>query len=100
MEPSWALGQVLLDGYDFEDDLATLTEAAVRCGVAQDSAAGRDRVSMRLMGSIMARPSEVSRRFWSIARSEGAISATDWFYRLCCDVDYVLKSAIARNLKW
>ncbi len=100
MEPSWAMGQVLLDGYDFEDDLATLTEAAVRCGVAQDSAAGRDRVSMRLMGSIMARPSEVSRRFWSIARSEGAISATDWFYRLCCDVDYVRKSAIARNLKW
>lgn len=97
---SWAKAQVLLDGYDFESDLSTLADAAVECGAAQDSATGRDRISMRLMGSIMARPSEVTRRFRSIGSREGALAATDWFYRLCCDVDYVRRSAIARNLKW
>ncbi len=88
------------EGYDVEEDLATLAEAGVEQGLAEDSLTGRDRLSMRLMGAIMPRPSEIARRFDSLRTSQGAEAATDWFYRLCVDVDYVRASAIARNLEW
>ena len=90
----------LPDDYDFEDDLATLADAGIEAGQAEDSATGRDRLAMRIMGSIMPRPSEVARRFEDLRRLGGPEEATDWFYHLCCDVDYVRRSAIAKNLEW
>ncbi len=91
---------VLPDGYDFEADLAVLADAGVQAGLAEDSATGRDRLSMRLMGSLMARPSEIAAHFDRLVLSEGPKAATDWFYQLCCDVDYVRRSAIAKNVAW
>jgi len=98
-DPS-AAGQEAAEGYDFEADLALLAEAGVARGLAEDTATGRDRLAMRLMGELTPRPSEVSRTFRDLLRSRGARAATDWFYRLCCDADYVRRSAIARNLAW
>jgi UDPglucose--hexose-1-phosphate uridylyltransferase len=86
--------------YDVEDDLAVLAAAGVAAGRAEDTAAGRERLAMGAMGSIMPRPSEVARTFWERYRAQGPTDATDWFYRLCCDADYVRTSAIARNLAW
>jgi UDPglucose--hexose-1-phosphate uridylyltransferase len=88
------------EDYDFERDLAILAEAAILAGQAEDTATGRDRISMRLVGSITPRPSEVNARFGSLYDAKGAEAATDWFYSLCCDVDYVRRSAIAKNLEW
>ena len=90
----------LPDSYDFEDDLSLLAEAGVASGQAEDTASGRDRLMMRLMGAIMCRPSEVAERFDTLAQAVGPKAATDWFYRLCVDVDYVRASAIARNIAW
>ncbi len=87
-------------GYDFEADLALLAEAGVSAGMAEDSVTGRDRIMMRVMGAIMPRPSEVAERFAALTATGGSMAATDWFYRLCCDVGYVRESAIARNVKW
>ncbi len=91
---------LLDEGYDFEADLALLAEAGVAAGQAEDTASGRDRLMMRLMGAIMPRPSEIAARFDALAASEGAQAATDWFYQLCVDVDYVRASAIAKNIAW
>ena len=85
---------------DFETWLSLLAEAAIANGMAEDSATGRDRICMRIMGAIMPRPSEVARHFDGLYRGQGAAAATDWFYGLCCNVDYVRRSAIARNVKW
>jgi UDPglucose--hexose-1-phosphate uridylyltransferase len=86
--------------HDFEKDLAILADAGVAAGQAEDTASGRDRLTMRLMGAIMPRPSEVAARFDELVATRGAKAATDWFYRLCVDVDYVRASAIARNIAW
>ena len=95
--PVWVC---LEEGYDFEDDLSALAEAGVEAGQAEDSATGRDRLAMRVMGAIMPRPSEVARRFDALVAARGPQAGTDWFYQLCCDVDYVRQSAIARNVAW
>lgn len=94
------LDAVLGESYDFESDLACLAEAGVSAGQAEDTASGRDRLMMRLMGAITPRPSEVAARFDALVAAQGPRAATDWFYRLCVDVDYVRSSAIAKNVAW
>ncbi len=91
---------ILPDGYDFEADLALLADAGVAAGQAEDSATGRDRLMMRIMGALMPRPSEVAAHFDALRAESDVQAATDWFYQLCCDVDYVRRSAIARNVAW
>ena len=88
------------DEPDLDAVLSVLAEAAVANGQCEDSASGRDRIMMRVMGALMPRPSEVAARFRGLRADEGPKAATDWFYAISCDVDYVRRSAIARNLSW
>ena len=86
--------------FDLEGTLAVISEAAVANGAAEDTASGRDRVSMRIMGQLMPKPSQVAEEFNGRLFVGEGHSATDWFYRLCCDAGYVRRAAIARNIKW
>ena len=100
-EGSWVLaGPRHQAGFDLDAALATIAEAAVATGAADDTASGRDRLSCRVMGLLMPKPSQVSARFHELASECGPKAATDWFYRLCCDAGYVRRSAIARNVRW
>ena len=87
-------------GLDLEAALAALADLAVENGQVEDTAGGRDRVSMRVMGTLMPRPSETVSSFEGLLADEGARAATDWFYRVCCDAGYVRRAAIARNIQW
>ena len=97
----WALAVPRADAsFDLDAALSALAEVAVATGAADDTLSGRDRASMRAMGTLMPRPSEVAARFGELASAEGPRAATDWFYQLCCDAGYVRRSAIARNVQW
>lgn len=85
---------------DFEALLSELVEVAVANGRVEDSAAGRDRAAMGLMGVFVPRPSELRATFDKLFSAEGAKAATDWFYRLCENAGYVRRSAIAKNIAW
>ena len=52
-----------LPDFDLEGTLAALSEAAVANGAAEDTASGRDRIAMRIMGALMPRPSVVNEEF-------------------------------------
>ena len=97
---AWVLDGGAPAGTDLDALLATIADVAVVNGVADDTASGRDRVSCRVMGLLMPKPSQVSAHFRELARADGPKAATDWFYQLCCDAGYVRRSAIARNVKW
>ena len=84
---------------DLEATLADLAEVAVANGCVEDTANGRDRIAMRIMGSLMPRPSETISIFEALVE-EDPTAATDWFYRVCCDAGYVRRAAIARNIQW
>ena len=86
--------------FDLEGALAKISEAAVANGSTEDTASGRDRVSMRIMGQLMPKPSQVAEEFNGRLFVGEGHAATDWFYRLCCDAGYVRRAAIARNIKW
>ena len=89
-----------LPDFDLEGTLAALSEAAVANGAAEDTASGRDRIAMRIMGALMPRPSVVNEEFNGRIGVNEPRAATDWFYGLCCDAGYVRRAAIARNIKW
>ena len=86
--------------FDLDSALAVLAEQAVQNGLVEDSATGRDRAAMRVAGCITPRPSEVAARFEALQDADGPQAATNWFYELCCNVNYVRESAIARNVEW
>lgn len=54
------------DIFDLEDTLALLARTAVLNGKEEDTAAGRDRISMRIMGILMPKPSDVFRTFHAL----------------------------------
>ena len=100
-EDAWALnGAPDARGFDLEAALLALGDAAVAKGAEEDTASGRDRIAMRVMGLLMPKPSQVAARFNASLADDDPREATDDFYRTCCDAGYVRRAAIARNVKW
>ncbi len=87
------------DDFDLEAACERLGEVAVATGAADDTPSGRDRALTRAMGVLTPRPSAVAERFGKL-RQDSPTAATDWFYRMSCDVRYVREAAIAKNVSW
>jgi UDPglucose--hexose-1-phosphate uridylyltransferase len=51
------------------------------------------------MNTVMPRPSEVANKFFSLKETSEK-KATDWFYRLNNDCEYIRRERIAKNIKW
>ncbi|MFD0673989.1 UDP-glucose--hexose-1-phosphate uridylyltransferase [Cohnella sp. GCM10027633] len=77
-----------------------LDEAAAR-GLMQDNLlVYRDLFDARIMGLLMPRPSETNRKFRDLAQERGVAGATDWFYRMNVDVNYIRMERIRKNGYW
>ena len=59
----------------------------------------RDLFDTKVMGALMPRPSEVVAKFESLY-DKSPEAATDYFYALSCDSNYIRRDRIARDLKW
>jgi len=79
--------------------LAALTDEAVKTGLAADTIAGRDLFDTKLMGVLTPYPHEVERIFWE-KYAVSPEAATDWFYELAADTNYIRADRTARDLKW
>ncbi len=79
--------------------LDALCEDAIARGVfPPEPDAYREMFSARLMGLLTPTPSAITNRFTSIERAQGIAAATDWFYALCRDNNYIRVDDIARNV--
>ncbi len=65
----------------------------------EDSIVYRDLFDTKIMGLLVPRPGEVVRRFRELYK-EDPVKATDYFYKLCCDSDYIRRYRIKKDLKW
>ncbi len=59
----------------------------------------RDLFDTKIMGCLMARPSDVNRKFYRLYENSPR-EATDYFYRLACDSNYIRRDRIKRDMKW
>lgn len=82
-----------------DEILKGILEDAVIRGMCCDSVTGRDLLDTLLMGLLTPPPREVRRQF-KLLHSQDPQSATDWFYRMCQDTDYIRRQRIQRDVKW
>ncbi|ULL13232.1 UDP-glucose--hexose-1-phosphate uridylyltransferase [Paenibacillus sp. H1-7] len=81
--------------------LESLLDYAAETGILEDNNTTlRDLLDAKIMGCLMPRQSEVARRFWTTAKQDSVEQATDEFYRLCIDSNYIRVDRIAKNQYW
>lgn len=87
--------------YDsLEDILKELLDAAHESGVLEDdSIVYRDLFDTRLMNCLMPRPSEVADTFWKHYENSPK-EATDYYYKLSQDSDYIRRYRVCKDMKW
>lgn len=83
-----------------EEILRELLDYAVRQGIIEDGVDYRDLFDARLMDCLMPRPSEVKAKFWNLYEKEGCEAATDYFYTLSQDSDYIRRYRVCKDQKW
>ncbi len=86
-------------GVDLKETLDEILDYAVERGIIDDGITARDLFDTKLMGLMMPRPSEVTDRFYELYKSSEK-EATDYFYKLSCDSNYIRRDRIKRDLKW
>ncbi|MBR2404244.1 MAG: UDP-glucose--hexose-1-phosphate uridylyltransferase [Clostridia bacterium] len=84
---------------DLENILNEILDYAIKAGLCEDCVTQRDLFDTRIMGLLVPRPSEVIHKFWSLY-SKSPKSATDYFYKLSCDSNYIRRHRIAKDKKW
>ena len=82
-----------------EEILGGLVDYAVREGKIDGGPVSRDLLDTALMGVLTPRPSLVISQFRHLYRDNPAL-ATDWYYQLSQDTDYIRAYRIAKDVKW
>lgn len=85
--------------YEFPECLNVLCDYAAEQGMIADTIAERDLFDTWRMGCITPRPSEVVRKFWSLYQKSPK-AATDYFYKLSQDCNYIRRDRIAKDEHW
>ncbi len=110
----WASNRLLealgLDGFDGLEPVDELPElqailddlnrsAYERGLIAGDTASFTDLYDTALMGLLTPRPSQVATAFWAKYDCSPR-EATDWYYALSGDTNYIRRDRIAKDVKW
>ncbi len=83
-----------------EEILSDLCDFAAEKGILEsNSVVYRDLFDTKLMGILTPRPSEVIRTF-SALYALSPKAATDYFYKLCLDCDYIRTYRVSKDMKW
>ena len=84
---------------EINEILDTLCDYAAEKGIIEDSIVYRDLFDTAIMGTLTPRPSQVIEKFNGLY-SESPENATDYYYKLSCDTNYIRRDRIAKMLKW
>ena len=82
-----------------EEVLGKILDFAAEKGLIENNVTARDLFDTKLMSVFVPRPSFVAKKF----RELYALSpekATDYYYKLSCDSDYIRRYRVSRDLKW
>ena len=82
-----------------ESILSGICDWAVRRGLIEDSIVCRDLFDTKLMSVFIPHPSFVRKTFWDLY-NESPKKATDWFYKLSNDSDYIRKYLVCKDMRW
>ena len=84
---------------ELEAVLKNLLDEAVARGIIEDSIVYRDLFDTKLMNCLMPRPAQVQKEFWDRYETSPE-EATDYFYKLSQDSDYIRRYRVKKDMKW
>ena len=84
---------------DLETILKSLLDEAVKRNIIEDSIGYRDLFDTKIMNCLMPRPSQVQEKFWK-EYEKSPQEASDYFYKLSQDSDYIRRYRIKKDRKW
>ena len=87
------------ENVDLEETLGELLDEAVKRGLIEDSIGYRDLFDTKIMNCLMPRPAQVQEKFWK-EYDKSPETATDFFYKLSQDSDYIRRYRIKKDRKW
>ncbi len=84
-----------------EGILEEMMEYAYEKGIMKEnSIVYKDLFDTKIMGCLVARPSEIRAKFRELYEGTSAQAATDYFYKLSCDSNYIRRQRIKKDQKW
>lgn len=81
------------------ETLDELLDLAAERGIIEDSITYRDLFDAKLMNALLPRPAQIQDTFEKLY-AENPSAATDWFYKLSQDSNYIRRDRIARDERW
>lgn len=84
---------------NLEEILKVLLDFACEKGLVENSVVYRDLFDAKPMNCLMMRPSEIQKKFWELYQ-EDPKKATNYFYKLSQDSDYIRRYRIQKDKKW
>ena len=88
-------------GEKLEALLSGMLDYAYEAGLMEENTIGyRDLFDTKIMSMLMPRPGEVISRFRDLYESKGPEAATDFYYGLSRDSDYIRRYRIKKDVKW
>ena len=84
---------------DLEEILAGILDYACEKGLCEEGITARDIFDTRIMGALTPMPREIIRTFWEKYAADPE-KATDYYYKLSCDTDYIRRYRIKKDMRW
>lgn len=84
---------------DLEEILKGILDYACGAGLCEDNITARDIFDTRIMGALTPMPREVIRTFRE-KYARNPVEATDYYYQLSCDTDYIRRYRIRKDMRW
>lgn len=89
-----------LSSLSLEDILAYLLDYAYESGILKEnSIVYRDLFDTKIMGILVDRPSTIIKKFYDLYQEDPKL-ATDYYYKLSMNSDYIRRYRIKKDIKW
>ncbi len=87
------------ENIDLEATLSEILDYATEQGIIDGSVTERDLFDTKIMGLMIPPPSCITDRFFALYK-DSPEKATEYYYNLSCDSDYIRRYRIKKDLKW
>lgn len=100
-EPENTDTSVIMGIDELEEVLEGMLDYACEKGlIEENSVVYRDLFDTKIMSLLMPRPSEVISKFHDLYEKESPEAATDYYYKLSGDSDYIRRYRVCKDMKW
>ena len=100
-EPEESGEEITMQTEELEAVLDRMMDYAYEQGImTENSIVYRDLFDTKIMSMLMPRPSEVISKFEELYEKKSPQAATDYYYKLSCDSDYIRRYRICKDMKW